>query len=179
MPGLDGYGLAARLRAQGSAVPIIAITAHTTEEAHRRCREAGIDEVLTKPFSLAGLDAAIRRLARGKHVTTSPAATPAPPRPLPPAFHDAMREACAGSLSRIEAALESAQWTAALDELHSMKGAFLVGRMAEAAAGCARFEALVRGGERERLAGALGELERIAAQALDNAGQAHRGFRSV
>jgi PAS domain S-box-containing protein len=168
MPGLDGYGLAARLRAQGSAVPIIAITAHTTEEAHRRCRLAGIDEVLTKPFSLAGLDAAIRRLARGKHVTTSPSA-PAPARPLPPAFHDAMREACAGSLSRIEAALGSARWDAALEELHSMKGAFLVGRMAAAAGACAQLETLVRGGERERLASALAQLERIAAQALDNA----------
>jgi two-component system capsular synthesis sensor histidine kinase RcsC len=173
MPGLDGYGLARRLRAQGAAVPIIAITAHTTEEAHRRCAEAGIDAVLTKPFSLAALDAAIaeRVPAGGAAIGDQPgpaagAGGDPSARPLPASFHSAMKQACAQSLARIRAALEAGEDGRALAELHSMKGALLVAQMADAANRCASLEALVRDGERDAVPDALGELERATAQAL-------------
>jgi HPt (histidine-containing phosphotransfer) domain-containing protein len=79
-----------------------------------------------------------------------------------------MRQACAGSLARIRVALGQGEWTQALAELHSMKGAFLVGRMAAAADACAQMEARVRAGERDRAAEAFGELERITAEALEH-----------
>jgi PAS domain S-box-containing protein len=167
MPGLDGYGLAGRLREQGASVPIIAITAHTTEEAHRRCIDAGIDHVLTKPFSLAELDAALMKLAPATRAAAAGAAMPEQPRPLPASFHAAMQQACAKSLSRIGAALQSGEPARALAELHSMKGAFLVGQIPRAASACADLEALVRAGEAGAVAAAFADLERIIAQSQE------------
>jgi PAS domain S-box-containing protein len=167
MPGLDGCGLASRLRAQGATVPIVALTAHTTGEAHRRCAQAGIDHVLTKPFSLAELDAAIRMLVGGGHGTAAGVAgRQAARQPLPAAFHAAMRQACAASLARIDAALAADERTQALAELHSMKGAFLVARMASAAAACAELEAKVRAGEQAAVRAAFEALQRMTAAAL-------------
>jgi PAS domain S-box-containing protein len=170
MPGLDGCGLASRLRAQGATVPIVALTAHTTGEAHRRCAQAGIDRVLTKPFTLAELNAAIRALVPGgEGAGAGTAATQDARQPLPAAFHAAMRQACAVSLARIDAALAADERTQALAELHSMKGAFLVARMASAAAACAELEAKVRAGEQAAVRDAFGVLQRMAAEALAGA----------
>ncbi|TVR33175.1 MAG: hybrid sensor histidine kinase/response regulator [Spirochaetaceae bacterium] len=56
MPVLDGFEAAARLRAgaageAGRRVPIIALTAHTSERDRRRAHEAGMNGFLSKPFS--------------------------------------------------------------------------------------------------------------------------------
>ncbi len=68
MPGLDGLALASRIRAAeaagGMRLPILALTATTRCEALERCREAGIDAVLTKPVGLAELRDGIARLPR-------------------------------------------------------------------------------------------------------------------
>jgi PAS domain S-box-containing protein len=170
MPGLDGYGLASRLRAQGATVPIIALTAHATLEAHQRCADAGIDHVLNKPFSLAELDAAILAAVRGKPAAAGDAVAQAAREPLPASFHAAMNQACGDSLSRIGAALEAGEWSLVLAELHSMKGAFLVAGMADAARACASLEAMVRAGEHAALPAAFGELRRITALALGQGG---------
>lgn len=56
MPVLDGYGAARKIRQleQGSTrhSRIVALTAHVLSEEHRRCYEAGMDDVLTKPFGI-------------------------------------------------------------------------------------------------------------------------------
>ena len=51
MPGLDGYEVARALRAEGVEIPIVAATANVLPEDARACREAGMDDVLTKPVS--------------------------------------------------------------------------------------------------------------------------------
>ena len=57
MPGLDGYGVASRLRARGDFedVLIIAVTGFGMESDRRRSREAGIDHHLVKPCDLDDL----------------------------------------------------------------------------------------------------------------------------
>ncbi|MCW0060297.1 ATP-binding response regulator, partial [Burkholderia pseudomallei] len=45
MPELDGFALANFLREQGAKVPVIAMTAHATDEDRRRCERAGAVEV--------------------------------------------------------------------------------------------------------------------------------------
>ncbi|PIK69133.1 hybrid sensor histidine kinase/response regulator [Methylobacterium frigidaeris] len=60
MPGLDGFDAARAIRqweaAQGAArIPIVASTAHVVGTAAEAWREAGMDGVLAKPFTLADL----------------------------------------------------------------------------------------------------------------------------
>lgn len=52
MPRLDGYGLLARVRANPALddVVVIAVTAYSMPDDHRRVREAGFDGHLTKPI---------------------------------------------------------------------------------------------------------------------------------
>lgn len=49
MPEMDGLEATRRLREQDVRVPVIAVTAHDGDECRRLAREAGIDEVVTKP----------------------------------------------------------------------------------------------------------------------------------
>jgi signal transduction histidine kinase/CheY-like chemotaxis protein len=52
MPGMDGLEATRAIRARlRHHVPIIALTAHATDEFRRRCLEAGMDDHLAKPFS--------------------------------------------------------------------------------------------------------------------------------
>lgn len=64
MPDLDGYEATRRWRRQESTeshLPIIAVTAHAFEEDRVRCRAAGMDDFLSKPFDGEGLRRALER----------------------------------------------------------------------------------------------------------------------
>jgi len=64
MPVLDGIEATRRIRALGSArgqIPIIAMTANALEEPIRLCREAGMDDYLTKPVTEVELMAALAK----------------------------------------------------------------------------------------------------------------------
>lgn len=65
LPGVDGLTLCRRLRADAhSAVPVLMLTARDTERDMLTGFEAGADDYLTKPFSLAELDARLKALGR-------------------------------------------------------------------------------------------------------------------
>ena len=53
MPDMDGYEVSRRIRKDAglAGLPIIAVTAHFTGDDRYACKEAGIDEVLLKPFA--------------------------------------------------------------------------------------------------------------------------------
>lgn len=61
MPRLDGYDLTRRIRQQeskgGPRLPVIALTANAVESEMQRCRDAGMDDFLTKPVALETLGA--------------------------------------------------------------------------------------------------------------------------
>jgi PAS domain S-box-containing protein len=85
MPGMDGYALAAAIRAEESAEagaprrPILALTANALNDEERRCRAAGMDAYLTKPIRLAQLRQAIEGwLAPLAEGTAAPVAQPEP-----------------------------------------------------------------------------------------------------
>lgn len=75
MPGLDGIETTRRIRSFASdhlnaGVPIIAMTAYTTNEDRNNCSNAGMDDYLTKPLQLEGFVATVK-----KHLEQSPEGT--------------------------------------------------------------------------------------------------------
>jgi DNA-binding response OmpR family regulator len=74
LPGLDGLEVCRELRRRlRIATPILMLTARDTERDKVAGFEAGADDYLVKPFSLAELDARLRALhrrARGLHVAS-------------------------------------------------------------------------------------------------------------
>jgi DNA-binding response OmpR family regulator len=66
MPGMDGWEVCARLR-EMSDIPIILVTAKTSEADKLRGFKLGVDDYVTKPFSMAELLARIQAiLARAR-----------------------------------------------------------------------------------------------------------------
>jgi len=64
MPGLDGLEVCKALRAQGTATPILMLTAKSTELDRVLGLELGADDYLTKPFSMAEMLARVKALLR-------------------------------------------------------------------------------------------------------------------
>ena len=62
LPVLDGWEATRRIRASGSKIPIIALTAHAMEGDEQKAREAGCDDYDTKPVELPRLLGKIERL---------------------------------------------------------------------------------------------------------------------
>jgi CheY-like chemotaxis protein len=66
MPGMDGYAATTAIRdfevrTGRRRLPIIAVTASVTGDEQARCRAAGMDDYLSKPFSIQELDAMLRQ----------------------------------------------------------------------------------------------------------------------
>ncbi len=74
MPEMDGYSLARTLRARGSRIPIVALTAHAMAEDRRKCTEAGCDDYASKPIDKAALLAACTKWLKSGRTNTSAAA---------------------------------------------------------------------------------------------------------
>jgi DNA-binding response OmpR family regulator len=64
LPGIDGLDVVRRLRARGSQVPVLLLTARDAIEDRVRGLELGADDYLVKPFATAELVARLKALAR-------------------------------------------------------------------------------------------------------------------
>jgi len=82
MPHMDGYELTRAIRqaqTEASRRPIIAITANAMQGEAERCRDAGMDDYLSKPLRLAELQVMLQKwLPHGLEVATVLPDTPAP-----------------------------------------------------------------------------------------------------
>ncbi|MDO5476302.1 MAG: response regulator transcription factor [Eubacteriales bacterium] len=67
MPKADGFSVLQKLRAQGSRMPVLFLTARDSIEDRVRGLDAGANDYLVKPFSLEELMARIRVLTRTAH----------------------------------------------------------------------------------------------------------------
>jgi two-component system OmpR family response regulator len=72
LPGIDGFETCRRLRAAGSATPVLMLTARDAVEDRVAGLDGGADDYLVKPFSLAELGARLRALCRRGPITTAP-----------------------------------------------------------------------------------------------------------
>jgi DNA-binding response OmpR family regulator len=64
LPGMDGFAIVRRLRARGSAVPVLLLTARDAVADRVQGLELGADDYLVKPFATPELVARVRALAR-------------------------------------------------------------------------------------------------------------------
>src|SRR5919205_716564 len=64
LPGVDGFETCRRLRTAGVWTPVLMLTARDSVDDRVAGLDAGADDYLTKPFSLAELLARLRALAR-------------------------------------------------------------------------------------------------------------------
>jgi two-component system, OmpR family, response regulator len=64
LPGIDGFETLRQVRAQGSATPVLMLTARDAVEDRVRGLDAGADDYLVKPFALTELLARVRVLHR-------------------------------------------------------------------------------------------------------------------
>lgn len=64
LPGMDGTELVHELRRQGTAVPVLMLTARTSTDDKVRGLDAGADDYMTKPFEAPELLARLRALTR-------------------------------------------------------------------------------------------------------------------
>jgi len=67
IPGRDGFEVCRELRASGSSVPVIMLTARDAVEDRVEGLDTGADDYLTKPFEVAELLARLRALLRRGH----------------------------------------------------------------------------------------------------------------
>jgi PAS domain S-box-containing protein len=155
MPVMDGFAATIAIRSLGgdnAHIPIIALTASAQPEHLARCRVAGMDEVLTKPFDPASLE----RLLIGYM-----SETPARPSPSPSERGDTVAEsrreltrslgpaATARLLAHLRTQLQSRLTAAAapLDDMrndaHAMGGAAGMLGFPDLSAKCRRLEAAI------------------------------------
>src|SRR5919198_6256062 len=64
LPGLDGFSTCRRMRERGAGMPVLMLTARDDVDDRVRGLDAGADDYLGKPFSLAELLARVRALER-------------------------------------------------------------------------------------------------------------------
>jgi CheY-like chemotaxis protein len=64
MPVMDGLQATQAIRAQGDAIPIVALTANNTSEDREACMLVGMDEFLSKPINKEALEAVLQRLIK-------------------------------------------------------------------------------------------------------------------
>lgn len=89
MPGLDGLTVLSRLRASGSRLPVLLLTARSETEDKIRGLDAGADDYLTKPFAVGELLARLRVLIRRQGETRETVLT----------YGDARLDTCAFTLA--------------------------------------------------------------------------------
>ena len=151
MPVLDGFAFARLLRERESRsglprLPIIALTASVLNDDARRCREAGMDDVLAKPLSLATLRQALLRWLPQAAALDVPVPQEAPAAPaegtttqeLPDLaalqqrfgslqvatqLRDSLLQATATDIAQLQRALGEGDRASTIQQLHRMGGA--------------------------------------------------------
>jgi signal transduction histidine kinase/ligand-binding sensor domain-containing protein/CheY-like chemotaxis protein/HPt (histidine-containing phosphotransfer) domain-containing protein len=178
MPVMDGYQAAReiRLRERGTShIPIIALTADAMQGAEQQCREAGMDDYLTKPLDRSRLAEIIDRHLASPRCGSGVAGTPGSPPPpagadAPVDWHSFMKvtdgdqkfaqelvqlfiDSGDAALLQIRAALDRGDLAAIGSVAHSFKGSSASIHAQSASAAAGRLEAAARAGAVDQISG--------------------------
>jgi two-component system, OmpR family, response regulator MprA len=105
MPGLDGLEVCRRLRASGSRLPVLMLTARDQVEDRVAGLDAGADDYVVKPFALEELFARVRALLRRSGPGTADEVLRFADLELYPLSREVHRDGNAIELTRTEFAL--------------------------------------------------------------------------
>lgn len=179
MPGMDGYTLARRVKAQWPEIPVMAVTANATEQEYQACEAAGMIRVLTKPLLLAELKEALFGIMSDKQESAANSYFPPvyiPPRPTPASgllggntLPDDVRiifeKTCIDALTAIEDARRNDDVSTIFQQLHSLSGAFgvfemqsMIGRVNEVESQIRTSGVQAAGGSLDTLCQSLGKI---------------------
>jgi signal transduction histidine kinase/CheY-like chemotaxis protein/ligand-binding sensor domain-containing protein/HPt (histidine-containing phosphotransfer) domain-containing protein len=199
MPEMDGYEATREIRrieatAGNVRIPIVALTAHAIQGTEQQCRDAGMDDYLTKPLNRDRLtDTLDRHLddrtgkAAAAEVESSikPEAGEGTDEEAAPVDWSGLLELLEGDeslarelagvyigsgdslLAELAEAVDCGDWATVGTRAHTIKGAsanIRAGRVADAAA---RLEAAARAGHADRLGALAAELTRDLGAAVD------------
>ena len=107
MPGMDGFEAARNIRQHSNkeirAIPIIAVTADCTANDGEKCNNAGIDDIVLKPFTADELAATLtRHLNLRKSALAGIRSEAGPKEPSQLFSLDVLWEECSGDLEMLE-----------------------------------------------------------------------------
>lgn len=192
MPRMDGYELARRIRAEEAVhgrarTPIVALTASALKGEAERCLDAGMDDYLAKPVSIAALAATLRRwLPHAEPVPAPDAAAGAEapgfpqldhPPPLDPSVVEALTRgdaegtravfadflaSTAQDLAEAAAARAAGDLAGLARQAHKVKGAARMVGALELARCADRLEGVARAGDWQAAAAFAADLETAA-----------------
>jgi two-component system, OmpR family, response regulator len=121
LPKLHGLDVLKRLRARGATMPVLILTAADSVEQRVQGLDAGADDYMAKPFSLAELEARVRALSR-RGLGTASAVIKHGPMTFDATgrvcyIHDQMIELSAREISLLEVLLQRAGRLVSKDQL--------------------------------------------------------------
>lgn len=187
MPGMDGYETTRQLRAQPqlAALPVYAMSAHSSHSVIDRCRALGMNGYVSKPYDLRDLHAVLRRHHPGPLPEVQARAGRSIAQPVLGGLEDIpgldpncalndtgisgtlyprllcrFRDELADAPARVGARIDAGDWDAVRHFAHTLKGKAGFLGMMELSRMAARLETAAQAGDPGRAHDALGTLAR-------------------
>ncbi len=129
MPEMDGLSAAREIRkleGKPGQLPIVALSAQSSDDFREQCVKAGMNDYLTKPYEEAALISVLSRWLPGSAIEMPPpmdTSRLAGNRRLTPEMIELFLETTEDSLDKLQNAWENRDWEQGKRESHSLRGA--------------------------------------------------------
>jgi HPt (histidine-containing phosphotransfer) domain-containing protein len=171
MPDLDGFATAALIRQRGGAsgrAPIVALTAHEATNYREACLTAGLDDLLSKPYTLAACAALLQRWLGRSAAISATTATPstaadAPLSHVDPTIVAGLRSMASSGPGDLYSRLVDLFRSNSPAELTRLSGTLTAGDTFAAAKICHKIKSSAANVGALAFANAIGELESLCA----------------